>query len=406
MASGLVRRITQFRYLGYVMLGFGLVVTEFEWRRHEVLIFVLSLAWPACLHACAKGIAGNQHRLRVLQAVENFAVPLCAALFQFPLVQLMALLVSLLSGNVAQGGLKRVPEALMAAAFGWLAGDWGLALLAVAPYFEASSQSDVIGYAHLLLFTSLISAAGYDRSLEMHASRSQLVKESTQLRAFCGRIAKYVGPGLTQRLLNTAGPQLPHQRVWISACFVDLVGFTHMTSRLAPEAVCETLNLFLGRIAALAKGQGGRVDKFLGDGVLITFGDLEDAVAGGCLGQRPTRKEIANAMMFFAKRVSPLLDAMNRDLDGLALPTQLQARMGGASGYCTVGDFGQGERLDYTVIGPAVNLASRLEALAPVGAMLIDEATHRLASGESHRRHWDTRQVKGFPEDLELWLVA
>ncbi len=407
MGRGLFRRIAQFRYLGYALLALGFAAAdEFEGRGYAIWLLVLGIAWPACLHACAKLSAGNGNGLRVLQAFENLAGSLCAALFQFPVVQFMALLVSLVSGNIAQGGLKRMPEALLAAGVGWLVGDWGRVMLGMDPYFEATGLSDLIGYTHLLLFTSLISAAGYERSVQMHRARSQLAQESTRLRAFSGRVAKYVDPGLAQRLLEHTEQHLPHRRVWISACFVDLVEFTRMTSRFPAEAVCETLNLFLGRVSALAKSQGGRMDKFLGDGVLITFGDLADLAGRECAGRCPTRNEIATALLCFAGRLPSLMDEINRDLDQRALPIELQVRMGGASGYCTVGDFGEGERLDYTVIGPAINLASRLEALAPAGTLLMDEATHKLADHKMHRSHWDTRPVKGFSEALSLWLVS
>ena len=86
---------------------------------------------------------------------------------------------------------------------------------------------------------------------------------------------------------------------------------------------------------------------------------------------------------------------LNGELDRLALSMRLQVRMGAASGYCTVGDFGEGDRLDYTVIGPAVNLASRLEPLAPVDGLLIDEATHKLASAKVQRSHWGEHQDQG-----------
>ena len=402
MGSGLFRAVAQFRYLGYAMLGLGFMAVESEWRIHSGWILMLSIVWPACLHACAIHVQGEPHGLRVLQAFENLAGALCAALLQFPLVQLMALMASLLSGNIAQGGLSRLPEALLAIAIGWMAGEWVQVKLGLDQTLKASNASDLIGFAHILLFTSLISAAGYDRSVQMHRARGRLLQESTRLRAFSARIAKYVDPELSRWLFNNTEQQLTHRRVWVSACFVDLVGFTRMTSRLAPEAVCETLNLFLGRVSALARRQGGRMDKFLGDGVLITFGVFEDSVGS----EPPTRKETANAMLSFATRLPMIMNEMNRDLGRLALTSQLQVRMGGASGYCTVGDFGEGQRLDYTVIGPAVNLANRLEALAPVGAMLIDEATHRVAGGAALRHHWDTRQIKGFPEALSLWLVA
>ncbi len=402
----LIRRIVQFRYLGYVMLGIGLVCAEFSLPGYWWGILLISLAWPLCLHAALRVCVANPQGLRGLQFFENLSASACAALLQFPAAQVNALLVSLLSGNLAQGGLKRLPEALLALVPGWMLGDWCRVQLGLEPWFAATHLSDLIGYGHILLFTSLISAAAYQRSMEMHQASRHLSEESRKLRVFSERITRYVDPGLSQRLRTNSHAQMPRQRIWVSVCFVDLVEFTHMTSRLAPEAVCETLNLFLGRVSALATGLGGRMDKFLGDGVMITFGDSGDSVEGERVSVRQSRRQVADAMLAFAARFPALMNELNQELDRLALPVTLRVRMGGASGHCTVGDFGEGERLDYTIIGPAVNLASRLEALAPVGSMLIDEATHKLANDETSRSDSGRREIRGFAEPVSLWQVA
>jgi len=396
MVAGLIRRITQFRYLGYAMLGAGFLAIESGYAYAWLWIACASLAWPLSLHlSLALPLSP-----RYIQAFENFAGPMCAALFQFPPVLFMALLVSLVSGNLAQGGIRRLPEALFAVGVGSMAGDWTSSRLSLQFELAPTGLSDLIGYAHILLFTSLLSAAGYERSLRMHHARSELKEESRALHAFSDRIAKYVDPSLSKRLRAGAAPQLPHRRLWVSACFVDLAGFTHMSSRMAPEAVCETVNLFLACVSRLVVKMNGRMDKFLGDGVLITFGDMD-----GLREEADSRQGIANTMLDFCASMPQAIDKINRELDARALPASLSMRMGAASGYCTVGDFGEGERLDYTVLGPAVNLASRLEVLAPEGGLLIDEATHKLASDRWPRQHVGTREIKGLNEAVNLWQM-
>ena len=396
MVAGLVKRVTQFRYLGYAMLGIGFLAVESGQAQAWIWIVLASLAWPLALqlsHALPV-------RPRTLQAFENLAGPLCAAFLQFPAVQLMALLVSLLSGNIAQGGIRRLPEALLTVGVGWMAGDWARTRLDVNFELMSTGVSDLIGYAHILLFTSLLSAAGYERSLRMHRARSELRAESNTLRTFSRRIARYVDPRLSNRLRSGEAHATRHRRLWMGACFVDLVGFTHMTGRMAPEAVCEIVNLFLAHTSRLSASAGGRMDKFLGDGVLITFGD-EEAPCDDSL----SRTRLADAMLAFCASVPKAMVDLNQELCKRALHSSLEVRMGAASGYCTVGDFGEGDRLDYTVIGPAVNLASRLEALAPVGGLLIDEATQMLASECWPRSHRGARDIKGLPEAVDIWGV-
>lgn len=403
MGTGLAKRVAQFRYLGYGLLGSGLLLADTARGSSWIWGLLLCAALPMLLHALATAFVGREQPLRLLQVLENLAGPAVAGYLGFPAAQLIALLLCLLVGNLSQGGLKRLPDSMLAPGIGWVVGDWARVRTGVEEVFVASFYSDMLGYAQLLVFAGLISLAGYAQTMRMHAARGQLREQSQQLKEINHRIAKYVGPELSRRLLTTSREKLPLRRLWVSACFVDLVGFTDLSSRLAPEAVSQVVTMFLSNMAQLASNHGGRMDRFLGDGVLITFGDLTEFGESGESVKDVARENLADAMLSFTAAMPSVMRHLNRELESLTLADVLRVRMGGASGYCTVGDFGDGERLEYTVVGPPVNIASRLEALAPVDGLLIDEATHRLARNDPCRTATGEHLIKGLPKPLALW---
>jgi len=83
----------------------------------------------------------------------------------------------------------------------------------------------------------------------------------------------------------------------------------------------------------------------------------------------------------------------------------LHVRMGISTGYCTVGNFGSEQRLDYTVLGRPVNMAARLEALAKPDTILIDETTHNLLNGSINCHPAKTVSLKGFSRPVEVFEV-
>ena len=85
------------------------------------------------------------------------------------------------------------------------------------------------------------------------------------------------------------------------------------------------------------------------------------------------------------------------------LSNPLNIRVGINSGECTVGNFGSEKRLDYTVIGGTVNLASRLESKSPIGQILISEKTKSLIINEIDCKKYDEIKVKGFKEDINTF---
>ena len=154
--------------------------------------------------------------------------------------------------------------------------------------------------------------------------------------------------------------------------FVDISDFTALTERLEPEDLTSLLDGFFAALVELATRYKGNLHKFLGDGALISFGD--SASEG--------RQADARACVAMLGQLAWLIDRLNAAARWRGIPAVLAVRAGVASGYCSVGDFGAGARIEYTMIGAAVNLASRLEGFAAAGETWASQATRDLVGAE------------------------
>ncbi len=163
----------------------------------------------------------------------------------------------------------------------------------------------------------------------------------------------YVGPRAGQRILagqiRRGHTETMHAAIWLS----DLRGFTALSDRLPPEQVVEILNLYFDCQVAAIQKHGGEVLKFMGDGLLAVFpidgDDGEAVVVCGRALQAASEARMAVAAMEFVSG-----DTTERFRFGVALHV----------GRLLYGNIGGGNRLDFTCIGPAVNLAARLERIA------------------------------------------
>jgi class 3 adenylate cyclase len=148
-------------------------------------------------------------------------------------------------------------------------------------------------------------------------------------------------------------------------------------------------------MSEIALKYGGTIDKYIGDSVMIFFGDPEtfgkNQDALNCV-------KMAIEMQGTMKKLS--LELMN----DFNLSSPLNIRVGIHSGECTVGNFGSEKRLDYTVIGRTVNLASRLESSSPVGQILVSEKTRSLINNEINCKKYDEIKVKGFKDKIGTFI--
>ena len=175
------------------------------------------------------------------------------------------------------------------------------------------------------------------------------------------------------------------KRKKLTVCFSDLVGFTEITDKMESEDLTHLLNHYLTEMSKIALQYGATIDKYVGDAIVMFFGDpttlgvKEDALA--CV-------QMALAMQ---KRVGELAEQWRNS----GIETPLRCRIGIHTGYCTVGNFGSDDRMDYTMVGGTVNLASRLEHEAPPGGVLISFETYAHVKDDVRCEERGRVQVKG-----------
>ena len=149
-------------------------------------------------------------------------------------------------------------------------------------------------------------------------------------------------------------------------------------------------------MASIAIDCGGTIDQFIGDAVLVFFGDSDSE----------GDTEDALRCVEMALRLRVRVAEMQKYWRKLGVSRVLHVRTGITTGFCTVGNFGSEQRLDYTVLGSPVNLAARLQGLAEPDAILIDENTHSLIEGHVSCEFIDQFTPKGFVRPVQIYKVG
>jgi PAS domain S-box-containing protein len=209
--------------------------------------------------------------------------------------------------------------------------------------------------------------AVYSDITELKQREEDLSAKTAALEALSGKLAKYLAPQLYDSIFS--GRQevtVASKRRKLTVFFSDIVGFTEITDKMESEDLTQLLNHYLTEMSRLAHDHGATIDKYVGDAIVMFFGDPESRGV----------KEDALACVRMALAMQARIGELARDWRDMGIETPLRARIGIHTGYCTVGNFGSEDRMAYTIIGGAVNLASRLEQEAPPGGILISYETH------------------------------
>ena len=180
------------------------------------------------------------------------------------------------------------------------------------------------------------------------------------------------------------------ERKVVSVLFVDLVGFTARSDRADPEDVRATLRVYHERLKREIERFGGTVEKFVGDAVMAVF------------GAPVAHEDDAKRAVLAALRITEAIDELNEEHPGLDLSVRAAVNTGEA--VVTLGarpELGEG-----FVTGDVVNVASRLQAEAPVGGIVVGELTHGATRDEIDYLPLEAVRVKGKEEPLGLWRAV
>jgi adenylate cyclase len=239
-------------------------------------------------------------------------------------------------------------------------------------------------------------ASVYTDITEVKCREAELASKSAMLESLSSKLAKYLPSQVYKSIF--AGEQnveIAPKRKKLTVFFSDIADFTRIVEALQSEELTHLLNQYLTDMSKIALEHGATVDKFIGDAILAFFGD---PVSRGL-----SEDAIACARMAIAmQRRMQELQAIWRSR---GLEHIFELRIGITTGYCTVGNFGSEDRLDYTVIGHAVNLAARLQQGAERGAILVDSETHSLVEGAVRTEKRDAIQYKGLSHPIQVYAV-
>ena len=149
-------------------------------------------------------------------------------------------------------------------------------------------------------------------------------------------------------------------------------------------------------MSRIASNYGATIDKYVGDAIVMFFGDPETR------GVKEDALACVKMALAMQKRIGELGEVWRNA--GIEMP--LRCRIGIHTGYCTVGNFGSEDRMDYTIIGSGVNLASRLENEAPPGSVLISYDTFAHVKDEIHCEEHERIRVKGIAYPIATHRVV
>ncbi len=223
-----------------------------------------------------------------------------------------------------------------------------------------------------------------------------LAERTEQLETLSTKLSKYLAPQVYASIFQGKQQvEIASNRKKLTVFFSDLVGFTETTENLESEVLTFILNRYLNEMAGIAMRYGATLDKYVGDAVMAFFGDPETKGVA----------EDAKACVAMALAMQQRIGELELEWQDAGLERPFRARMGINTGFCTVGNFGSQDRMDYTIVGSAVNLASRLEGAAHPGTILMAHETFALVKDVVLAKETPPFKVKGVAEPIRAYEV-
>jgi class 3 adenylate cyclase len=221
-------------------------------------------------------------------------------------------------------------------------------------------------------------------------------RQQTNLRNLSAKLARYLSPQLFRSLFSgEMDVKVTTARKKLTIFFSDIADFTATTERLQPEELTGLLNEYLTEMSAIANRHGGTIDKFIGDAIVVFFGD--PATRGV--------KQDALACLRMAIEMQRRLEALGAKWRSSGVENPFRVRMGINTGFCNVGNFGSEDRVEYTIIGAEANLSARLQAVCEPGGIVLSYETYMLVRDVVNARPLPPMTVKGVNRTIVPYQV-
>jgi class 3 adenylate cyclase len=267
----------------------------------------------------------------------------------------------------------------------------------------ATMASNIFAYRYLLAYFAVMAVLGFGFVLvqrRLTATIEDVNRRLTEANHFLADIAaktsRYLAPQVFSRIFSgQKDVAIQTERKKLTIFFSDIKDFTAKAERLQPEEITSLLNEYLTAMSGIAARHGGTVDKFIGDAIVIFFGDPETKGAA----------EDARACIAMAMDMQREVGKLNVQWRRRGIEEPLRVRTGINTGFCDVGNFGSTDRMDYTIIGAEANLAARLQSIAEPGTIVISYETHALVRDFVSARALPPISVVGSRREIVPYVV-
>lgn len=262
---------------------------------------------------------------------------------------------------------------------------------------------NIFSFRYLLTYFAFAGTLGFGFiALQRRQARTirnvneRLAATNDFLATISSKISHYLSPQIYKSIFSGEKDVRIHtERKRLTIFCSDIKDFTGTTERLAPEELTALLNEYFTEMSTLAFAFGGTVDKFVGDSIIVFFGDPETRGAA----------EDARACVKMAVAMQARLVELNTIWSSRGVTRPFQVRMGINTGFCNVGNFGSDQRMDYTIIGSAMNLSARLQSIAEPGTILVSAETFALVRDIVAARPLSALALRGLSGVFEPFVV-
>jgi class 3 adenylate cyclase/predicted ATPase len=216
-------------------------------------------------------------------------------------------------------------------------------------------------------------------------------KQIHYLDNFIEALSRYLPTRLVKKLsIEPEKMKVEGERRTVTILFADLTGFTAMSETMDPEDVVQVVNEYFTRMLNVVFKYGGAIDKFMGDAILVVFGALE------------THEDDAIRATLAALEMQQEMEKFNSERK---LPVPLSMSIGINTGPVVAVNVGTMERMEFTIMGDNVNLASRLEGVAKAGQVVISQATYQNVKDHIKAKKLPSVKVKGKKKPVVIYLA-
>lgn len=296
---------------------------------------------------------------------------------------------------ITQGGYRHWLSAVSGTIIGML-----LVYVFLSHHLVETNASQALSTATLtgaFAYLCIYGFCTYKHTLRLAEDTLKYHKESKFHKLHAYKLSRYLPSPVWDKMMGNQDNNQPTERKRITVFFSDIVGFSELTEEIESETLTELLNSYLTEMAKIAHQHNGTIDKFMGDAVMVMFGDNKKTSKG------VKKDAIQCVCMALAMRKAMAL--LQKRWMQMGIKNPLQVRMGINTGYCTVGTFGTSSMLDYTALGTHVNLASRLETAGKPGDILLSFETWSLVKDAIMCRDKGQITVKGFSHPVQVYEV-